>query len=283
MTSKQDTRRPRKTPAGSWDHDRFRGSEASQALAARVAPAGKLSKGPKPPGKAKPAPLAANALAARIGKPAGKLTKGGKAAGGAAGGNPASPAAAGAAGTAAAARKGALAAQLANNPLFAALNGGRPAAKAKKPAKPARPATAPAAAPPVAIRGAAAPRQAFEIKGSGGPTVVRIANLADGTSREDMMTFLSSAGAKLQACAVGQGAFNSMVADVLFADRAAADACVAQLHGAHADGHVLTAAVLRKDLSLLAAMFESTPPPPQLSFAERASHPPAVRRGRGFK
>ncbi|KAK9365740.1 hypothetical protein V1509DRAFT_632345 [Lipomyces kononenkoae] len=200
-----------RAPAGEWGHDMYKLTDIGVQSTDKMRGVRKSESTPN-----KSSALAANSLAARIGKAPsskGQKTVNGLAA--AAAGRPTN--------------KEAIRKQLADNPLFAALQGDRSEQKKAK----------------VDIKGSSEkkPERKFEIKGSGGKTYVLISNLAIGTTEDDVRAFLGGLGAGIEECKTFME--NAAVtAEVLLADRSTADTCVSQIDNAYADGRIIHAAVI---------------------------------------
>lgn len=189
----------------------------------------------------KPASLTANSFAARIGKGSSLSIKQATTL------TPVS--ASTTAATPAGWRKGNIA-KLANNPLFAALQGDR--SKKQQPAKQQSAKQQPAnqRKNPLQQNIQAVSRTAnsintaepspqdrkFEIKGSSGKSIVKISNLAPGTSENDMAAFLESLGMQVDLFKMFVERDGSVTTETVFANRANAEACISQIDNALADG-----------------------------------------------
>ncbi|KAK9467833.1 hypothetical protein V1512DRAFT_235942 [Lipomyces arxii] len=194
-------------PNGDWNHDMYR---VDSLFSSNGGNSKNVTKNKSP--------LAVNALAARIGK-------GGSA--------PPTPS------TRPVTAKQTIAKSLANNPLFAALQGTRVVPKNK--VVNTQEVKAPIVSKPKKTVESAA--KMFDIKGSSGKTFVRISNLAPGTTEEDVYAFLNRLGGEVESSAV-MAAQNSVVAEVVYAERSNADACVTQIDNAMADGRIIKAEIV---------------------------------------
>ncbi|KAI5794328.1 hypothetical protein DFH27DRAFT_129988 [Peziza echinospora] len=84
------------------------------------------------------------------------------------------------------------------------------------------------------IRGAAS---GFSIKGTAGPFVVRASNFAPGTTAEDVKTAMLSLG-KIVSCII-LSANPTVMAEIVFEKKDAAERCIAQYNNQLADGRLL--------------------------------------------
>lgn len=122
-----------------------------------------------------------------------------------------------------------VAAQLSNNRLFTALHG----------AITPTPPTAPKNGVDVglSIRGVSRQASGISIKGLAGPFVVRASNLAPGTTAEDVKTAMLPLG-KIVSCII-LTANPTVMAEIVFEKKDAADRCIEQYNNQIADGRRL--------------------------------------------
>ena len=134
----------------------------------------------------------------------------------------------------------AVARSLKNNRLFAALHGG-PVAATTTPSPSTFITTAAATANAkggggLHIRGGAnsSPSTGFQIRGSAAPAVVQASNFAPGTTAEDIKHAMAPIGNILSCIVLTSNP--SVISEIVFEKREAAEACIRQYNGQRADG-----------------------------------------------
>lgn len=121
-----------------------------------------------------------------------------------------------------------VAASLSKNRLFTALHGAIDSSQ---------PTTGPkhgAADAGLSIRGASRQASGLSIKGAAGPFVVRVSNLAPGTTAEDVKAAMQPLG-KIASCII-LTANPTVMAEIVFEKKDAADQCIERYNNKIADG-----------------------------------------------